>query len=409
MAKEENIHNMPIKKIYNEIIILDEQRINNKTMILIKCPHCGKERWINKDHPDRIKNTLCMSCARRKMALFYIDQNLDCAYFYVKDKENYIKVLIDYDIADKLFGCSFALSGVEKYVVITNGLNKKMRLTSFIMDYEFNENKYVPDHKNHNIYDNRRENLIIVKQTLNQGNKCMQSNNSSGFRGIHFDKSKEQWIVQIRYQNKIVVKKGFNKFIDAYQYWYKQYHEYYRDSAYNIFNDELRKINLKIAGIEKFDIENGKEIGCTLFTQGCSNHCKGCHNPETWSFDGGIIFTEEMLNDLISYYKKHPQIKRLTLSGGDPLQNMIVSNLVAAEFKRQFPNHKLWVYTGLLYDDIKDDIKYKALLELIDVLVDGQFIEEQKDLTLRFAGSKNQRLIDVQESLKQNKVVLYEE
>ena len=346
-------------------------------------------------------------CAQRRYTVFYIDKKLDCAYFYVKDKDDIIKVLVDYEIADKLFGCSFGITGKEKYIVITNGKNERVRLTSFILGYKFDEKKYVPDHINHNIYDNRKQNLILVEQTLNQANKQIQKNNISGFRGIHWENGTKKWKVQIRYHGKHIVSKGFKKFHDAYAYWYLMFHSQYKEHAYNIFKDKTKK--LRYAKIMEFDIQNGSGIGYTLFVQGCNNYCRGCFNPETWDFNGGKEYTQEIYNNMIDLFDHFPQIKRLTLCGGEPLQNLELVNFVAAEFKRLFPERYLWVYTGLLYENIKDNIRYKALLELTDVLVDGRFIQEERDLTLKWRGSKNQRVIDVQESLKQDKVILYDQ
>ena len=396
-----------VKEFDNDIIILNEKKINNRPYLLIKCPHCGKERWILKDHQKRMKNTLCTTCVKRRYTLFYIDSELNCAYFYVKDKENTIKVLVDYEIADKLFGCSFGISGKEKYVVIANGLGKRMRLTSFILGYEFDDKKYVPDHKNHNIYDNRKQNLILVEQTLNQANKKMQSNNVSGFRGIHWDNSNNKWVVQVKFHRKHITKKRFNKFIDAYNHWYEIYHRQYKEHAYSIFRDQTK--TLRYAKVEHFDVQNGVGIGYTLFVQGCSNHCVGCFNKSTWDFDRGIKYTKDVFDEMVNFFNKFPQVKRLTLCGGEPLQNLELSNFISAEFKRLFPERNLWIYTGLSFEDIKDDIKYKAILELCDVLVDGRFIESQKDLSLKFRGSRNQRIIDVPKTLEEGKIILYDE
>ena len=185
------------------------------------------------------------------------------------------------------------------------------------------------------------------------------------------------------------------------------FHSQYKEHAYNIFKDKTKK--LRYAKIMEFDIQNGSGIGYTLFVQGCNNYCRGCFNPETWDFNGGKEYTQEIYNNMIDLFDHFPQIKRLTLCGGEPLQNLELVNFVAAEFKRLFPERYLWVYTGLLYENIKDNIRYKALLELTDVLIDGRFIQEERDLTLKWRGSKNQRVIDVQKSLKQDKVILYDQ
>ena len=409
MANYSEIKNwcIPVKDFDNGLIIIEKKMYEKTMKAFVKCPHCGKTRWVTYQGKNQHTTSLCQKCSQREYTLFYIDKDLDCAYFYVPNKGELIKVLIDYDDADRLFGCSFGISGKEKYVIITNGLDKRIRLTDFIMNHRFDDKKYVPDHKNHNIYDNRKQNLVIVPQTLNQGNKKKQRNNTTGFRGIHWDNKLNMWVVQVRFKNKHIAKKRFKLFIDAYNYWYAEYHSYYKESSYNILKDET--INLKYAGIKHFDVENGVGLGYTLFVQGCNNHCAGCHNPQTWNFDGGEKYTQEDFNEMINFFKKFPQVKRFTLCGGEPLQNLQLSNYVAAEFKRIFPNRQLWIYTGLKYEDVKDDIKYKPILELCDFLIDGEYVEEQRDLTLKWRGSRNQRVINVQESLKQNKVVLYKD
>lgn len=391
-----------VSDLYNEVIILEK----DKGYVKLKCPHCGKERIVKNDHLERRKNSLCASCSRKNISLFYIDNQKDCAYFYVKNKNNYIKVLIDYEDADRLFGKNFGLSGDEKYVVILESGKKRIKLTNFIMNNNFLDNKQVVDHINHDIYDNRKQNLRIVTQTLNQINKKMQINNISGFKGIHWSKDRNRWVVQIRKNKKTVYRKDFKYFKEAYLNWYKKYtSEYDKEFIYSFFNDT--NIIKKYAQINYFEILNGDGIGNTLFLQGCLNKCIGCYNKSTWDFNGGEIFSKEVYQKLINTYFDTPELNRLTLCGGEPLQNLTISNYVAAEFKRLFPNKKLWIYTGLKYEDIKNDLKYKAILELCDILIDGPFIEAQKDLTLKWRGSSNQRVIDVQKSLEEGQVVLY--
>lgn len=161
---------------------------------------------------------------------------------------------------------------------------------------------------------------------------------------------------------------------------------------------------MKYAGIVKDDIANGKGVGLVLFTQGCPHHCKGCHNPETWAFNGGLEFTQDILDNIIEYFKNNVYATRLTLSGGDPFFSPEVSMPVAASVKDIRPDVKIWAYTGCLFEDIKEH----ELLKYVDILVDGPFILEQRDITLPFRGSSNQRIIDVQKSLENNEIILWD-
>lgn len=160
----------------------------------------------------------------------------------------------------------------------------------------------------------------------------------------------------------------------------------------------------RYAGIIKDDVANGKGIGLVLFTQGCLHRCKGCQNPETWALDGGMEFTQEVLDDILNYFRNNPLATRLTLSGGDPVLSPDVALLVAANVKNIRPDVKVWAYTGWLFEQIREN----ALLQYVDILVDGQFILERRDITLPFRGSDNQRIIDVQQSLLNDKIILWD-
>ena len=157
--------------------------------------------------------------------------------------------------------------------------------------------------------------------------------------------------------------------------------------------------------IENVDIGNGLDVGSVLWVSGCSHHCPQCHNPQTWDKNAGEEFTEEVLDNLLDKLKR-PYIKRLTLSGGDPLflgNRDEITNIVR-KVKKNFPNIKIWCYTGYLWEDVKD----LPCMDFIDVLVDGEFKVELRDITLPFCGSSNQRIINVKESLKKGCVVLEE-
>lgn len=163
------------------------------------------------------------------------------------------------------------------------------------------------------------------------------------------------------------------------------------------------------------DISNGTGVGVSLFTQGCSRHCKGCHNPEQWSFDGGEMFTWDIQDQIIALLKQS-YVSRFSILGGEPLENINLFHLTCLchKIKRDLPHIQIWVYTGYnweeLYQKYQDDYGSKylpILMENIDILVDGEFIQEQKDISLQFKGSENQRIIDVQKSLEQKEIVLW--
>lgn len=143
--------------------------------------------------------------------------------------------------------------------------------------------------------------------------------------------------------------------------------------------------------IKKTDISNGEGVRVSLFVSGCRRHCKGCFNQETWDFDYGSPFTYDTINEICEALDK-PYIKGLSILGGEPLDPLNIPWVETLIFcvKSKFGDTKdIWLYTGYQYDEVKDlDLMY-----WIDVLVDGPFIEEQKDISLRFRGSRNQRIL----------------
>ena len=172
---------------------------------------------------------------------------------------------------------------------------------------------------------------------------------------------------------------------------------------------------MNYATIKYNDIANGIGVRTTLFVSGCTHHCKGCFNSVAWDFMYGEPFTEDVENAILKSLDTEFN-DGLTLLGGEPFepQNQAVLLPFLKKVKKAFPNKTIWCYTGYIMDtDLLKPSKAKTvhtkeMLSLIDVLVDGPFIEEQKNISLRFKGSENQRIIDVKESLKQNKVVLFE-
>ncbi len=161
------------------------------------------------------------------------------------------------------------------------------------------------------------------------------------------------------------------------------------------------------------DIANGEGVRTSLFVSGCTHHCKNCFNPETWDFCYGKIFDQSIIDEILQSLN-HEYINGLTLLGGEPMEKANQMSLLplVKQVKKQYPNKTVWCYTGYLFDkDLKKEGKVftewtDELLKYIDVIVDGEFVEDLKDITLRFKGSANQRIIDVQKSLKTGNIVL---
>jgi len=160
------------------------------------------------------------------------------------------------------------------------------------------------------------------------------------------------------------------------------------------------------AGIDVYDINNGKGFGITLFIQGCPHRCKGCHNPQTWDFNGGRSIAKDKVFDLILSLANNDNIVRLTLSGGEPFANIPICAQIAGAFKMQNPNKSVWVYSGYTYEELCELDGANYLLDECDVLVDGPYVHEKRDLSLAFRGSSNQRIIDLNKTREQNKIVL---
>ena len=167
---------------------------------------------------------------------------------------------------------------------------------------------------------------------------------------------------------------------------------------------------MKYAKIRKMDISNGEGVRVSLFVQGCSFHCKNCFNQETWDFNGGKEFTTAEIQKIIELADKD-YIAGLSVLGGEPLHNNNVDEVfhIVATFKEKFPNKDIWLWTGFKFEDAIKDSKRKFILRNIDVLIDGQFEENKKDLTLKWRGSSNQRVIDCKKSLAENKIILKED
>lgn len=180
---------------------------------------------------------------------------------------------------------------------------------------------------------------------------------------------------------------------------------------------------MRYAQIRSMDVSNGEGVGVSLFVQGCPFHCKNCFNSETWDFNGGKEWTEKTKNKFMKLIDR-PYIKRVSFLGGECLadQNLDgVLNLIK-EIRISFPEKTIWLYTGYTWEQLvysrmpsgvgkeKEFLNWNRRNEIIsniDICIDGEYVDNLKDLTLKWRGSKNQRVIDVKQSLTQNKVVLY--
>lgn len=206
---------------------------------------------------------------------------------------------------------------------------------------------------------------------------------------------------------------------------------------------------MRYAQIRSMDISNGEGVGVSLFVQGCDRHCFNCFNSETWNFNGGKEWTEKTKNKFMELIDR-PYIRRISILGGEPLAEQNLDDVLSLikeirekypisqnpnsenigksrgledenskEIRISFPEKTIWLYTGYSYSEIfrgqssclsqegLNNFKRREIIKLCDVVVDGEYIDEQRDLTLKWRGSKNQNCIDVKQSLAQNKVILY--
>ena len=164
---------------------------------------------------------------------------------------------------------------------------------------------------------------------------------------------------------------------------------------------------MKYADIKIADVANGEGVRVSLFVSGCNHHCKGCFNAQAWDFNYGNEFTEKEIDKIIEELD-HPYVAGLSLLGGEPLEYANQKGLLPLlrKVKEKFPDKNIWCYTGYTYEAMLKNPKMKKLLSEVDVLVDGKFILEERSLNIYYRGSRNQRVIDVPKSLKQERVVL---
>lgn len=163
---------------------------------------------------------------------------------------------------------------------------------------------------------------------------------------------------------------------------------------------------MNYAALKKFDIANGPGVRVSLFVSGCRHHCKGCFNSEAWDFDFGLPFTEAVEAEILTELSKS-HISGLSLLGGEPFEPENRAALIGLlkKVRKTLPEKSIWCYSGFTYEHLTEIPEARALLELLDVLVDGKFEEGKKNLALIFRGSSNQRIIDVKKSLAAGRVL----
>ena len=169
---------------------------------------------------------------------------------------------------------------------------------------------------------------------------------------------------------------------------------------------------MNYADIKKIDVANGEGVRVSVFVSGCNHHCKGCFNQCAWDFNYGKKFTEKEEQQIIDYMN-HDYISGLSLLGGEPLEPKNQEGLLplVKKVKEKFPNKDMWCYTGFDFEkDVvgkmaKNNETTRELLKYIDIIVDGKFEEDKKDLKLQFRGSSNQKIVDVKKSLQTGQIV----
>lgn len=166
---------------------------------------------------------------------------------------------------------------------------------------------------------------------------------------------------------------------------------------------------MNYSGIDYMECYNGENWGCTLFVSGCCFMCKGCQNQQAWDFNYGEELNIEVITNLLQYYKKNPYLARFTICGGEPLHpnNIEVVQHVMNIFKTVLPDIEIWCYTGYTIEELAN--RYENISEVlsdIDILVDGRFMEELSKPRPLYRGSNNQRIIDIQRTLENGKIIL---
>lgn len=165
---------------------------------------------------------------------------------------------------------------------------------------------------------------------------------------------------------------------------------------------------MNYAEIRRFDVSNGPNVRTTLFVSGCTNNCKGCFNKDLQDFNYGTPWSKDIEEEFLGYAKNN-NILGINILGGEPMEQTKDNDLInlLSRIKNEV-NKPIWLWSGFLFEDILKDDKKKEILNFVDVLIDGRFVLEKRDISLKYRGSSNQRVIDVKKSLKDNKVVLIE-
>lgn len=171
---------------------------------------------------------------------------------------------------------------------------------------------------------------------------------------------------------------------------------------------------MNYGAIKKCDIANGVGVRTVLFVSGCTHHCKGCFQPETWNFDYGERYTKETEAEIIESLRPD-YVDGITLLGGEPFEPENQRELVKLlrRIKKELPQKTVWSFSGYTYEELTGDSRAvcevtNEMLSMLDVLVDGEFVEAKRNISLRFRGSENQRLIDMNKTRKEGKIVLWD-
>lgn len=179
-------------------------------------------------------------------------------------------------------------------------------------------------------------------------------------------------------------------------------------------------IEIRYAQIRNLDLSNGEGVGVALFVQGCHFHCHNCFNPETWDFNGGKEWMEEVKNKFFELVDR-PYIKRVSILGGEPLSEENLDGVLdlVNKIRLSSPEKSIWIYSGYTWEEIRkgnmeDGLKYgewtkrAKIITECDVLVDGRYIDSKRDISLAYRGSSNQRLIDIKQSLQKGEIGLWQ-
>lgn len=164
----------------------------------------------------------------------------------------------------------------------------------------------------------------------------------------------------------------------------------------------------RIMDYKAFNMVDGEGVRCSLYVSGCLFHCEGCYNVATWNFRAGVPYTQELEEQILADLSQ-PYVQGLTLLGGEPFLNTGILLPLVKRIRRELPDKDIWSWTGYTWEEMMLETPDKLeLLSLIDILVDGRFDRSKRNLLLQFRGSSNQRIIDVQKSLANNQVVIWE-